>query len=198
MDQLEIINLEGVEVFQRQHLVLTSVNLKVNKGEFIFLIGQTGSGKSSLLKMIYGDLNITKGQANVVGFDLNKIKQADVPYMRRKMGIVFQDFQLLTDRTVEENLRFVMSATGWDDQKLMDARLEEVLAEVGLTGKNHKMPHQLSGGEQQRVVIARALINHPEVILADEPTGNLDPDSSVEIMNLLLRISKTGISVVVV
>ncbi len=195
MDQLEIINLEEVEVFQLQHLVLTSVNLNVNKGEFIFLIGQTGSGKSSLLKMIYGDLNITKGQANVVGFDLNKIKQADVPYMRRKMGIVFQDFQLLTDRTVEENLRFVMSATGWDDQKLMDARLEEVLAEVGLTGKNHKMPHQLSGGEQQRVVIARALINHPEVILADEPTGNLDPDSSVEIMNLLLRISKTGTAV---
>jgi cell division transport system ATP-binding protein len=195
MDQLEIINLEGVEVFQRQHLVLTSVDLKVNKGEFIFLIGQTGSGKSSLLKMIYGDLHITKGQANVVGFDLNKIKQADVPYMRRKMGIVFQDFQLLTDRTVEENLRFVMSATGWDDQKLMNARLEEVLNEVGLAGKNHKMPHQLSGGEQQRVVIARALINHPEVILADEPTGNLDPDSSVEIMNLLLRISKTGTAV---
>ncbi len=195
MDQLEIINLEEVEVFQRQHLVLTSVNLKVNKGEFIFLIGQTGSGKSSLLKMIYGDLTITKGQAHVVGFDLNKIKQADVPYMRRKMGIVFQDFQLLTDRTVEENLRFVMSATGWDDQKLMNARLEEVLAEVGLTGKNHKMPHQMSGGEQQRVVIARALINHPEVILADEPTGNLDPDSSVEIMNLLLRISKTGTAV---
>lgn len=195
MDQLEIINLEGVEVFQRQHLVLTSVNLKVNKGEFIFLIGQTGSGKSSLLKMIYGDLQITKGEAKVVGFDLNKIKQADVPFMRRKMGIVFQDFQLLTDRTVEENLRFVMSATGWDDQRLMDARLEEVLAEVGLTGRNHKMPHQLSGGEQQRVVIARALINHPEVILADEPTGNLDPDSSVEIMNLLLRISKTGTAV---
>ncbi len=195
MDQLEIINLEGVEVFQRQHLVLTSVDLKVNKGEFIFLIGQTGSGKSSLLKMIYGDLHITKGQANVVGFDLNKIKQADVPYMRRKMGIVFQDFQLLTDRTVEENLLFVMSATGWDDQKLMNARLEEVLNEVGLAGKNHKMPHQLSGGEQQRVVIARALINHPEVILADEPTGNLDPDSSVEIMNLLLRISKTGTAV---
>lgn len=195
MSELEIINLDGVEVFQRQHLVLTSVDLKVNKGEFIFLIGQTGSGKSSLLKMIYGDLHITKGNARVVGFDLNKMKQSDVPYMRRKMGIVFQDFQLLTDRTVEENLRFVMKATGWDDQKLMDARLEEVLAEVGLSGKNHKMPHQLSGGEQQRVVIARALINHPEVILADEPTGNLDPDSSVEIMNLLLRISKTGTAV---
>ena len=195
MSELEIINLVGVEVFQRQHLVLSSVDLKVNKGEFIFLIGQTGSGKSSLLKMIYGDLHITKGNARVVGFDLNKMKQSDVPYMRRKMGIVFQDFQLLTDRTVEENLRFVMKATGWDDQKLMDARLEEVLAEVGLSGKNHKMPHQLSGGEQQRVVIARALINHPEVILADEPTGNLDPDSSVEIMNLLLRISKTGTAV---
>jgi cell division transport system ATP-binding protein len=195
MSELEIINLVGVEVFQRQHLVLSSVDLKVNKGEFIFLIGQTGSGKSSLLKMIYGDLHITKGNARVVGFDLNKMKQSDVPYMRRKMGIVFQDFQLLTDRTVDENLRFVMKATGWDDQKLMDARLEEVLAEVGLSGKNHKMPHQLSGGEQQRVVIARALINHPEVILADEPTGNLDPDSSVEIMNLLLRISKTGTAV---
>lgn len=195
MSELEIINLEAVEVFQRQHLVLSSVDLKVSKGEFIFLIGQTGSGKSSLLKMIYGDLHITKGNARVVGFDLNKMKQSDVPYMRRKMGIVFQDFQLLTDRTVEDNLRFVMKATGWDDQKLMDARLEEVLAEVGLSGKNHKMPHQLSGGEQQRVVIARALINHPEVILADEPTGNLDPDSSVEIMNLLLRISKTGTAV---
>lgn len=195
MSELEIINLEAVEVFQRQHLVLANVNLKVNKGEFIFLIGQTGSGKSSLLKMIYGDLPISNGNAKVVGFDLIKMKKSDVPYMRRKMGIVFQDFQLMTDRTVEDNLRFVMKATGWDDQKLMDARLEEVLAEVGLLGKNHKMPHQLSGGEQQRVVIARALINHPEVILADEPTGNLDPDSSVEIMNLLLRISKTGTAV---
>lgn len=195
MDNFEVINMEHVDVFQRNHLVLSDVSLKVNKGEFIFLIGQTGSGKSSLLKMIYGDLHISKGNGTVVGFELGKIKNAEVPYMRRKMGIVFQDFQLLTDRTVEENLRFVMEATGWDDKKLMDARLAEVLVEVGLAGKNNKMPHQLSGGEQQRVVIARALINHPEVILADEPTGNLDPDSSVEVMNLLMKISKTGTAV---
>lgn len=195
MEQLQIIKLDNVGVQQRNHLVLNNVNLLVNKGEFIFLIGQTGSGKSSLLKMLYGELNITSGNATVVGYHLNKLKDNELPYLRRKLGIVFQDFQLLTDRTVEENLRFVMSATGWDDEKLMKARLEEVLNEVGLQGKNHKMPHQLSGGEQQRVVIARALINHPEVILADEPTGNLDPDSSVEIMNLLLRISKTGTAV---
>ncbi len=195
MDTFEIINLDHVNVLQRNHLVLSDVSLKVNKGEFIFLIGQTGSGKSSLLKMIYGDLMISQGSGVVVGFELGKIKMAEVPYMRRKMGIVFQDFQLLTDRSVEDNLRFVMEATGWDDQRLMDARLAEVLSEVGLNGKNNKMPHQLSGGEQQRVVIARALINHPEVILADEPTGNLDPDSSVEVMNLLMKISKTGTAV---
>jgi cell division transport system ATP-binding protein len=195
MDNFEVINLEHIDVFQRNHLVLSDVSVKVNKGEFIFLIGQTGSGKSSLLKMIYGDLHISSGSGKVVGFELGKIKMAEVPYMRRKMGIVFQDFQLLTDRTVEDNLRFVMEATGWDDKRLMDARLAEVLTEVGLAGKNYKMPHQLSGGEQQRVVIARALINHPEVILADEPTGNLDPDSSVEVMNLLMKISKTGTAV---
>jgi cell division transport system ATP-binding protein len=195
MDNFEIIRLENVDVFQRNHLVLSDVSVKVNKGEFIFLIGQTGSGKSSLLKMIYGDLLITNGSGSVVGFELGKIKNSEVPYMRRKMGIVFQDFQLLTDRSVEDNLRFVMEATGWDDKRLMDARLAEVLNEVGLNGKNNKMPHQLSGGEQQRVVIARALINHPEVILADEPTGNLDPDSSVEVMNLLMKISKTGTAV---
>jgi len=195
MDNFEVINLEHIDVFQRNHLVLSDVSVKVNKGEFIFLIGQTGSGKSSLLKMIYGDLHISSGNGKVVGFELGKIKMAEVPYMRRKMGIVFQDFQLLTDRTVEDNLRFVMEATGWDDKRLMDARLAEVLTEVGLAGKNNKMPHQLSGGEQQRVVIARALVNHPEVILADEPTGNLDPDSSVEVMNLLMKISKTGTAV---
>jgi cell division transport system ATP-binding protein len=195
MDNFEVINLEHIDVFQRNHLVLSDVSVKVNKGEFIFLIGQTGSGKSSLLKMIYGDLHISSGSGKVVGFELGKIKMAEVPYMRRKMGIVFQDFQLLTDRTVEDNLRFVMEATGWDDKRLMDARLAEVLTEVGLAGKNNKMPHQLSGGEQQRVVIARALVNHPEVILADEPTGNLDPDSSVEVMNLLMKISKTGTAV---
>jgi cell division transport system ATP-binding protein len=153
MEQHEhVIELQEVDVFQRDHLVLSNVSLNIRKSEFIFLIGQTGSGKSSLLKMIYGDLHISKGSGKVVGYDLGDIRATEVPYMRRKMGIVFQDFQLLTDRTVEENLRFVMKATGWDNPSLMDARLTEVLQEVGLAGKNHKMPHQLSGGEQQRVV----------------------------------------------
>ncbi|MFY8172504.1 MAG: cell division ATP-binding protein FtsE [Sphingobacteriaceae bacterium] len=191
-----IIQLQDINVFQQDHLVLSGVTLTINKGEFVFLIGQTGSGKSSLLKTIYGDLKISQGNGEVVGYSLTTIKEKEVPFMRRKMGIVFQDFQLLTDRSVEENLKFVMSATGWDDPKMIAARTEEVINEVGLAGKNHKMPHQLSGGEQQRVVIARAMVNHPAVILADEPTGNLDPDSSIEIMNLLLKISKMGTAVV--
>ena len=191
-----IIQLQDINVFQQDHLVLSGVTLTINKGEFVFLIGQTGSGKSSLLKTIYGDLKISQGNGEVVGYSLTTIKEKEVPFMRRKMGIVFQDFQLLTDRSVEDNLKFVMSATGWDDPKMIAARTEEVINEVGLAGKNHKMPHQLSGGEQQRVVIARAMVNHPAVILADEPTGNLDPDSSVEIMNLLLKISKMGTAVV--
>jgi cell division transport system ATP-binding protein len=191
-----IIQLQDINVFQQDHLVLSGVTLTINKGEFVFLIGQTGSGKSSLLKTIYGDLKISQGNGEVVGYSLTTIKEKEVPFMRRKMGIVFQDFQLLTDRSVEDNLKFVMSATGWDDSKMIAARTEEVINEVGLAGKNHKMPHQLSGGEQQRVVIARAMVNHPAVILADEPTGNLDPDSSVEIMNLLLKISKMGTAVV--
>ena len=191
-----IIQLQDINVFQQDHLVLSGVTLAINKGEFVFLIGQTGSGKSSLLKTIYGDLKISQGTGEVVGYSLTTIKEKEVPFMRRKMGIVFQDFQLLTDRSVEDNLKFVMSATGWDDAKMIAARSEEVINEVGLAGKNHKMPHQLSGGEQQRVVIARAMVNHPAVILADEPTGNLDPDSSVEIMNLLLKISKMGTAVV--
>ena len=179
-----IIQLQDINVFQQDHLVLSGVTLAINKGEFVFLIGQTGSGKSSLLKTIYGDLKISQGTGEVVGYSLTTIKEKEVPFLRRKMGIVFQDFQLLMDRSVEDNLKFVMSATGWDDPKMIAARSEEVINEVGLAGKNHKMPHQLSGGEQQRVVIARAMVNHPAVILADEPTGNLDPDSSVEIMNL--------------
>jgi cell division transport system ATP-binding protein len=191
-----IIQLQDINVFQQDHLVLSGVTLAINKGEFVFLIGQTGSGKSSLLKTIYGDLKISQGTGEVVGYSLTTIKEKEVPFMRRKMGIVFQDFQLLMDRSVEDNLKFVMSATGWDDPKMIVARCEEVINEVGLSGKNHKMPHQLSGGEQQRVVIARAMVNHPAVILADEPTGNLDPDSSVEIMNLLLKISKMGTAVV--
>ena len=191
-----IIQLQDINVFQQDHLVLSGVTLTINKGEFVFLIGQTGSGKSSLLKTIYGDLKISQGTGEVVGYSLTTIKENEVPFMRRKMGIVYQDFQLLTDRSVEDNLKFVMSATGWDDPKMIAARTEEVINEVGLAGKNHKMPHQLSGGEQQRVVIARAMVNHPAVILADEPTGNLDPDSSIEIMNLLLKISKMGTAVV--
>ncbi len=191
-----IIHLQKVDVLQQNHLVLSEVSLEITKGEFVFLIGQTGSGKSSLLRTIYGDLHISTGEGNVVGYSLTQLKSKDIPYLRRKMGIVFQDFQLLTDRTVEENLRFVMKATGWDDQAMINARINEVIADVGLINKNHKMPHQLSGGEQQRVVIARAMINHPEVILADEPTGNLDPDSSIEIMNLLLKISRMGTAVV--
>ena len=191
-----IIQLQDINVFQQDHLVLSGVTLAINKGEFVFLIGQTGSGKSSLLKTIYGDLKISQGTGEVVGYSLTTIKEKEVPFMRRKMGIVFQDFQLLMDRSVEDNLKFVMSATGWDYPKMIVARCEEVINEVGLAGKNHKMPHQLSGGEQQRVVIARAMVNHPAVILADEPTGNLDPDSSVEIMNLLLKISKMGTAVV--
>ena len=191
-----IIQLQDINVFQQDHLVLSGVTLAINKGEFVLLIGQTGSGKSSLLKTIYGDLKISQGTGEVVGYSLTTIKEKEVPFMRRKMGIVFQDFQLLMDRSVEDNLKFVMSATGWDDPEMIAARCEEVINEVGLAGKNHKMPHQLSGGEQQRVVIALAMVNHPAVILADEPTGNLDPDSSVEIMNLLLKISKMGTAVV--
>jgi cell division transport system ATP-binding protein len=184
-----VIKLENVDVYQQKHLVLTNVNLHIDKGEFVFLIGQTGSGKSSLLKIIYGDLHIANGQGHAAGFDLKKLADRDVPFLRRKLGIVFQDFQLLTDRTVEQNLEFVMRATGWKDKKLIAERIRDVLEKVGLRSKVKKMPHELSGGEQQRVVIARALLNDPEVILADEPTGNLDPDTSEEIVQLLRKIS---------
>ena len=187
-----IIELENVPVYQKETLVLSNVFLKIKKGEFIFLIGKTGSGKSSLLKMLYADLPINEGQAKVVGFDLRKLKNKESPYLRRKIGIVFQDFQLLTDRSVSENLYFVMKATGWKDKRNMQVRMQDVLTKVGLGTKGFKMPHQLSGGEQQRVSIARALINNPEIILADEPTGNLDPATSNGIMELLLEISNSG------
>ena len=192
-----VIKLEDVDIFQQKHLVLSNVNLHIDKGDFVWLIGQTGSGKSSLLKVIYGDLQIPNGEGIACGFDLKKIKSKDVPYLRRKLGIVFQDFQLLTDRTVEQNLQFVMKATGWKDKKLIAERTLDVLEKVGLRSKVKKMPHELSGGEQQRVVIARALINDPEIILADEPTGNLDPDTSEEIVMLLKQISTSGTAVVV-
>ncbi len=190
-----VIKLEGIDVYQQKHLVLSSVNLHINPGEFVFLIGQTGSGKSSLLKIIYGDLRISNGNGLVAGFDLKKLTEKDIPYLRRKLGIVFQDFQLLTDRTIEQNLEFVMKATGWKDQKLISERILDVLEKVGLRSKIKKMPHELSGGEQQRVVIARALLNDPELILADEPTGNLDPETSEEIVTLLKQISQSGTAV---
>ncbi|MBS7564990.1 ATP-binding cassette domain-containing protein [Mucilaginibacter sp. Bleaf8] len=192
-----IIKLQSVDIFQQKHLVLSDVNLHIDKGDFVWLIGQTGSGKSSLLKVIYGDLNITTGEGHAGGYDLKKLATKDIPYLRRKLGIVFQDFQLLTDRTIEQNLLFVMRATGWKDKKLMDEKVRDVLEKVGLRSKIKKMPHEISGGEQQRVVIARALINDPEIILADEPTGNLDPDTSEEIVMLLKQISLSGTAVVV-
>lgn len=190
-----LIHLEGVDIFQKETLVLKSVSLSVSNGEFVYLIGKTGSGKSSLLKTMYAELPVKEGVAFVAGYSLVDLKRREVPMLRRKLGIVFQDFQLLTDRSVEENLLFVMKSTGWTDKKEMEQRAGEVLQSVGLSTKGHKMPHQLSGGEQQRVAIARALVNNPEIILADEPTGNLDPETSAEIMYLLRDISLTGRSV---
>jgi cell division transport system ATP-binding protein len=190
-----IIQLEKVSVFQNSVLILANVNMAIERGEFVYLIGPTGSGKSSLLKLIYADLPARDGIARVASFDLQTIKTKQIPFLRRKLGIVFQDFQLLTDRTVNENLLFVLRATGWRDKNDMHDRITEVLDKVALTGKGPKMPNQLSGGEQQRVGIARALLNHPEVILADEPTGNLDPATSEDILELLMNISKTGTAV---
>jgi len=192
-----IIELDKLSVYQNENLILANVNLTITKGEFLYLIGKTGSGKSSLLKTIYAELPIRVGIARVAGYDLRMMRIKDVPFLRRKLGIVFQDFQLLMDRSVNENLYFVMRATGWKDRRQMQKKLLEVLAKVNLGNKGIKMPHQLSGGEQQRVAIARALVNDPEVILADEPTGNLDPESSEGIISLLMDISKTGRAVVV-
>ena len=192
-----IILLDKVSVYQHENLILANVSLTIGKGEFIYLIGKTGSGKSSLLRILYADLPVRNGVAGVTKYDLQKLRQRDVPFLRRKLGIVFQDFQLLMDRTVNENLLFVMRATGWKDKAKMQQKLMELLSKVDLATKGNKMPHQLSGGEQQRVAIARALVNDPEVILADEPTGNLDPESSEGIISLLLDISKTGRAVVV-
>ncbi len=195
MESSTIISLNKVSAFHRKKQVLKGVSLEVSKGEFVYVIGKTGSGKSSLLKILYKELAIAGGEAQILGFDLNKIRSSKVPMLRRSLGIVFQDFQLLSDRSVEDNLMFVMRSTGWKSKKLMKQQVNETLAQVGLAEVNSKFPHQLSGGEQQRVVIARAMINSPRVILADEPTGNLDPESSKDIMKILTDIAGTGTAV---
>jgi cell division transport system ATP-binding protein len=192
-----IIELTNCTIWQQDHLVLSSVNLSVGKGEFIYLVGRVGSGKSSLIKTLNAQIPLKEGNAIVAGYNLSKIKKREIPFLRRKLGIVFQDFQLLIDRSVCENLEFVLKATGWNNKKEIDTRIGEVLEKVGLGLKGYKMPHQLSGGEQQRVVIGRALLNDPAIILADEPTGNLDPETSEGILKLLTEISRTGRAVVV-
>ena len=190
-----LIDFKNVTIFQDERPVVGDLNVVVNKGEFVYLLGKTGSGKSSFLKVIYGDLPLSVGQGTVCGFDLGGLKQREIPYLRRKLGIVFQDFQLLGDRNVYNNLKFVMKATGWNDENKIKARVHDVINKVGLEGKEQKMPHELSGGEQQRVSIARALVNDPELLLADEPTGNLDPQTSEEILVLLKKLSESGCAV---
>ena len=191
-----IIELTDCAIWQQDHLVLTNVNLSLSKGEFMYLVGRVGSGKSSLIKTINAQLPLKEGTGLVAGYNLSKLKKRDIPYLRRKIGIVFQDFQILTDRSVNANLEFVLKATGWKNKHEIDTRIGEVLEKVGLGLKGYKMPHQLSGGEQQRVVIGRALLNDPDIILADEPTGNLDPETSEGILKLLTDISKTGRAVI--
>ncbi|HOP05048.1 MAG TPA: ATP-binding cassette domain-containing protein [Tenuifilaceae bacterium] len=191
-----IIQFKNVSIFQNDNLILSNVSLNIEKGQFIYLIGKVGSGKTSLIKTINAELPLKTGEGTVTGFDLKKIKRKQIPYLRRKIGIVFQDFQLLSDRSVNDNLLFVLKATGWKNKQAMKERIDDVLDKVGLKYKEFKMPHQLSGGEQQRVVIARALLNNPEIILADEPTGNLDPETSDEIMKILFDIAASGRAVI--
>lgn len=194
---MSIIEYKGVEILRKEHVVLKDVAFAIEPGEFVYLIGKVGSGKSSLIKTLYGEVPVKTGEARIFDYDLLRLKRKQVPYLRRKIGVVFQDFQLLTDRNVYANLEFVLDATGWKDRMAKETRIEEVLKEVGMTNKSYKMPHELSGGEQQRIVIARALLNKPELIIADEPTGNLDPETGEQIINHLYTIAKDGTAVIV-
>lgn len=191
-----VVSLQNATIYQEDRAVLSNVNLEVQSGEFLYIIGKTGTGKSSLMKTIYADLKLREGQANVVGFDLATLKERDIPFLRRKIGIIFQDFKLLPDRSVKDNMEFVLRATGWKDKAQMEEKIQEVLERVGMSDKASKLPHQLSGGEQQRVAIARALLNDPELILADEPTGSLDPQTSAEVMEVLRKINTSGRAVI--
>jgi len=187
-----VLYLKDASIYQRENLILSDVTLSVEKGEFVYLIGKTGTGKSSFMKTLYGDLPLNKGEGSIVGYDLPNLKEGDIPFLRRKLGVVFQDFKLLIDRTVYDNLKFVLNATGWNDKKKIEERINAVLEKVDMKSKAYDYSYQLSGGEQQRVAIARALLNEPELILADEPTGNLDPQTSVEVMEVLQEINKNG------
>jgi cell division transport system ATP-binding protein len=191
-----VLALKDVTIYQENKVILSQINLEVNHGEFLYIIGKTGTGKSSLMKTLYADLPLTQGEGHIVEFDLATLEEKDIPYLRRKIGIVFQDFKLLPDRTVNDNMIFVLKATGWTDAQKMQDKIDEVLDKVGMRGFASKMPHQLSGGEQQRVAIARALLNDPELILADEPTGNLDPQTSVEVLEVLKNINALGKTII--
>jgi cell division transport system ATP-binding protein len=191
-----VLSLKNVTIYQENRVILSQINLEVKEGEFLYIIGKTGTGKSSFMKTLYGDLPLTEGSGNIVGYDLLNLKENDIPFLRRKIGIVFQDFQLLPDRNVNENMLFVLKATGWTDKTEMQDKIDDVLQRVGMAGLTNKMPHQLSGGEQQRVAIARALLNDPELILADEPTGNLDPQTSAEVLGVLKKINENGKTVI--
>lgn len=187
-----VLELTNASIFQKENLILDDVSIRIDKGEFVYLIGKTGTGKSSFMKTLYGDLPLSEGDGHIVGYDLPTLKEKDIPFLRRKLGVVFQDFKLLNDRTVKENLFFVLNATGWKDRTQMNLKIDQVLDKVGMKSKNLKYPYELSGGEQQRIAIARALLNDPELILADEPTGNLDPQTSVEVMEVLQEINNNG------
>jgi cell division transport system ATP-binding protein len=191
-----VLSLKNATIYQEDKVILSNVNLEVNRGEFLYLIGKTGSGKSSFMKTLYADLPLNEGTGHIVDFDLDTLKENDIPFLRRKIGIVFQDFKLLPDRSIKDNMLFVLKATGWSDNDEMERKIEEVLDKVGMKNYAQKMPHQISGGEQQRVAIARALLNNPELILADEPTGNLDPQTSVEVMEVLKKINANGKTII--